>query len=1022
MKLPALIARVAALALLSLVVANTILPTQRAVEARRYHHVEVELTAAIAGQAQLFYNAGRNFNETDSARLPVPAGTPTLLRFRLDAEIIRGLRFDPIDNDGTVTLRQAVIRAPDGRVIHRFAPADFVARNQIADLRIDGDTVTLRPQAGGNDPFLDVLLGTGSIALPARNSLNLWPYLAPAIPVFGLGAALWIALALTFRRWGQAARDRLGRLSAWAGQHPGAALALAALAATVLSSYPVVFAGASYVSPNYGTVLLYDGFPTLPGYRDAQPVDTRGADVGAIMWQHVPQSFTQARAWFRDFEIPLWNRYNSGGVPMLGQGQMMVGDPLHAIVLLGGGAAWSWDLKYLVAKWLLGFGLGLLVWRMARDLPAALLVAAVSVFSGFFAFRANHPAFFSFCYGPWVLVAWCLLTQARTRRELALALGAMILASSTLLTSGTVKEAYLSLLLLHFAGLVLLLCAPLPWAERLRRTAWAAGAGVAFLLITSPAWLTLLTTIRSSYSSYNQAFAYQLQPSLLLGLFDEILLRPFWENERVFNPSTNFVILLGVLAVLVNLRGVMRDRAALGLGLAALLPLAFVFGFVPPQWIASWPFLGNIHHIDNSFGIPLIHVLTVLAGFGFASVRRRLGTADGKGDLALAGLILLGLVALYLGFTQAVHRSTYTYLHWGETVPRSDFVWGCFAALLAGAVGLALLVRRGLQRDGLGAAAGVTLAACALILLWRHGLHVRSAHPEYTLNAAPRVQLDAPSAALKALQGDAHGEAVRAVGLRNNLFSGWSGVYEIEGINGPDALMNPHVRELQEAFALERIWDWRLYLSPENLPVARPFLDLFNVRYLVALAGDRPLPGAGLTPLVQADLDLYRNETAWPRAFFTDRLGAYNHPADFAALVRQAGGHPLAAVQRSDRRAPSTAGADLTGRRIVPATAYRLTNNSTRFTVQAPGPGYVVLAEAWLDGNFVAQVNGEDAPYFRVNHAFKGIELRQAGTYEISFRYRPRLFPLSLGLAVAGLAMMAGAGFVLLRTSRPSSS
>lgn len=1015
MKFSALLAPLLGAALLSLVLANTVLPSRQVTAERRYHTFEIRLGSTVAGTAQLFYNAGRNYNETDSARAPVPAGAPTLLRFRLDAESIRTLRFDPLDADGTLTLADALIRRPDGSVLKRFAPEAFVPRNQIASTRIDGDTLTLRPQPGANDPFLEVLLDTGSLNLPARERPDLWPYVRRALPVFALLAPL-LLLGVTLARRGQTALSaRLAALAAWGRRHPTRALAAAAALAVVASSYPVVFTGASYVSPNYGTLLLYDRYPTLPGYHDAKPVDVRGADVGAIMWQHVPMAFVQARSWFRDFEVPLWNRYNSGGNALLGQGQYMVGDPLHTIVLLGGGSAASWDLKYLAAKWLLGLACGLLVWHTARHLPAALLVAALSVFSGFFAFRANHPAFFSFCYGPWVLYAWCRVASATSRRGLFGSLLGLVAACWFLLTSGTVKEAYVSLLVLNFSGLVLTLCAPLSWAERGRRIAGAVAAGVVFLLLAAPVWVTLLDTIASSYSSYNQAFAYQLQPALLLGLFDEILLRPFWSGELVFNPSANFGVLLGVLALLVNLRPLLRTPAALGFALAALLPLAFVFGFVPPQWIASWPFFGNIHHIDNSFGIPLIHLLTILAGFGLASAATRLRGPEGRGDLLLGGVMLLGLVALYVGYTQAVHRSTYTYLHWGETVPRSAFVWGCFASLLLGAVTTALVARHGLVRGRLGLAGGCVLAAALLVLLWRHGMQAGSAHPAYTLNAAPRVQLDAPSPALQAVQADARGAPFRVAGLRNNFFPGWSATYGLEGIGGPDALMNAHIRALQEAFGVERVWDWRFVVTPENLATARPFLDLLNVRYLLADSSDRPGLSPRLTLVSPADLDVWRNETAWPRAYFTNRVATYQNAADFAALVRASDQRPLAAVQSSDRDLPALPRGDLAGRTIVPATAYRLTNNTTSFTVNATAAGVIVLGEAWVARDFTATVNGQPATLFRINHAFKGLAVPQAGTYQVTVRYRPHHFALSLGLAGVGLAAVGGTGWWVYR-------
>jgi len=101
----------------------------------------------------------------------------------------------------------------------------------------------------------------------------------------------------------------------------------------------VVFCGRSCVSPNNGTVLLYDVAPTIPGVTDLRQENVKGADIGAMMWQHLPYTVVESRALAQDRELPLWNRYNSCGLPLLGQGQSMFGDPLHVPALLAGGAA-----------------------------------------------------------------------------------------------------------------------------------------------------------------------------------------------------------------------------------------------------------------------------------------------------------------------------------------------------------------------------------------------------------------------------------------------------------------------------------------------------------------------------------------------------------------------------------------------------------------------------------------------------------------------------------------------------------
>lgn len=1017
MKWPAFASALLGALLLSAVVGNTLLPHRVEPEPREWHHFEITLSSTIPGTAQLFYNAGRRFNETDSARVLVQPGAPARLRFKLDATVVRGLRFDPIDGEGVVTLEDALVRRPDGSVLRRFAVEDFKPDLQIASVAVQGEKIIVRTPAGANDPTMMIALHGRPLELPADTRSQLGPLLRRALPgLLLVGAALAVGFAI--RRWRPAALAAASaRLAHWSRERPRTLLAATAACGVILSSYPVVFGGASYVSPNYGTVLLYDAYPTLPGYRDRQPVDARGADVGAIMWQHVPIAMVQRRALLEDGELPLWNRYNSAGLPLLGQGQLMVGDPLQLLVVLAGGNAWAWDLKFLFAKWLLGFGVGLIVLRLAGSLPAALIVGFASLFTGFFVYRVNHPAFFTFCYAPWILYAWCRLAEPADPRRAFRAWLGLIAANALVLVSGTAKEAYVSLLTLNFAGAVLLLFSDLPTRDRWRRLGAGAIGGVVLLLLTAPVWLTFLDTIRSSYSSYNEQAAYQLQPSLLLGLFDEALLRPFWQDERVFNPAANFLLLAGVLAFLAQGRELARQRVHLGLALGALLPLVFVFGFVPPFWIASWPFFGNIHHIDNSFGVGLVHLVTVMAGLGFAAALRRWREGHGRSDLVLMGVLFFALVFLYVGLMQAVHRSTFTFLHWGETVSQSDFSRGYFFSLVAALLGFVVLSHRAWTRRRLDLGAGLALLACVIALLWRGGMHARNAFPLHTLNAAPRVDLLAPSPAIDALRRDRR-EPGRAIGLNASLSPGWTAVYDLEGVNGPDALMNPCYRELQDAFGIERIWDWRLLFTAENLPAARPFLDLLNVRYIVAPPGTQV---AGPT-LVAADLSVERNDTAWPRAFFTDRLDRYAQAADFAALVRNSD-RPLAAVQEKDASVPAALHELRGSGRLVPGERYQLTTNTTAFEVNAPGPGVVVLTEAGWPDEFTVTVNGRATECFRVNHAFKGVAVDRAGLHRIRFTYRPRHWWLSVALSVVGLAACAAAGWRIQRAEpRPQSS
>ena len=131
-----------------------------------------------------------------------------------------------------------------------------------------------------------------------------------------------------------------------------------------------------------------------------------------------------------------------------------------------------------------------------------------------------------------------------------------------------------------------------------------------------------------------------------------------------------------------------------------------------------------------------------------------------------------------------------------------------------------------------------------------------------------------------------------------------------------------------------------------------------------------------------------------------DRISRYDEVEDLAEFVRQAKGIPFAAVQRASNIPPNR------NRTIIPASDYRLTSNTTTFHVTTPGSGMVVLTETNVPGDTYAKANGLEVPVITVNHAFRGVEIKTAGEYEIVFSYRPRLWSMSLWMSVGGIVVM----------------
>ncbi len=976
----------------------------------------VPLRSDTAGRASIFLRSVNNAVWPDTGTVAVAKGAQ-VLSFRLPdtaqgafsapakpQDAIRAIRLNPNDHAGRVEVGEMRIVGPDDETIVIFPPQAFSPSRKDLGLSVAADRVVF---TGGPDAGIFVVPKT---PLPlVRRTLPFEPA-TTALQFAGAALAMLLALVLA-GRVSPAARGRIaGALAKFRDDQaawPGMTIFAAAVLATVLSCYPVVFCGKSFVSPNNGATMLYDDFPTVPQAPQEAIEAGRGSDLGATMWAHLPYSVVQHRSVFRDGELPLWNRYSYCGLPLLGQGQSMLGDPLHWIPVAAGGAAWAWDVKFCVAKLLFSLGVGLLAFHATRRVWLSVLLALSSSFIGFFAFRFNHCAFFSLSYAPWVLLCWLRAAQSAARVwPWALALAA---ANFWELSSGTAKEAAMLIAGLNFTGGLLVLTARMHLRERLRRLALMGLGLVIFMLLAAPHWMLFLDALRQAWTAYESQDISQLRPGVLLGIFDDLFLSQTAANEKLLGPSVNFLVLLGCLWAGVNLRGLLREPVFRAVLLGALPPAAMVFGVVPPAVIARLPFLANISHVDNTFTCVLVIHLFVIAAFGLRSLWDGAAGARMRADAVIAAILLLLLAALFL-----VHFQT------GGFGKMSTFFRAYAIALGVAVLSLPWIVRQWRTRPC--AEPVVFGALCIFLIHFRHGLWVATKFDSYVTNPRTRADLAAPSpACLEVAASFARdGGPQRVAGLGGVLVPGFNAVLGLEHFNGADAVVNRWQRELIEKSGISIQWLWRCMMMRGDFPRARAIGDVWNVGWYLGTPSEQPRKVDGLVLSATLDLDLYKSPTVWPRAFFADRLVECSSLDQFVHLVGAANGTPFAALvpEASARDAqppaksgaavpPAASAASLEGRIIVPADGYRLTENTTTFTIHAPMPGVAVLGNSYERGNWRVTLDGKPADYFRVNQAFLGVQIPEAGTHVLHFKYWPRLLTPALWAALSGLLIAA---------------
>ena len=978
------------------------LPETQSVSARFV--VDIKLKTTNSGIIQIYYDRGNGLNENDSSTANlIPDNIVHNYHLNLPAGKYSYLRLDPIDRQGSLVISGITVSNYHGLILHNLDITNVKAITQIQSLKHSKSGLEIITIPGADDPQL---------ALDFKDPLDLnISYRDIALDILHLSILNFLVLSVITLIIYFISPYLLLKLS-WFKSNPCKILLLLALIATLVSVFPVAFEGRSFVSPNYGTFLLYDEFPTLPGSSRIDRADLKGSDIGAIMWQHIPFSKVQYRSIIKDHELPLWSRYNSAGSPLLGQGQSMFGDPLHLFVILARGAAWAWDLKYILAKCLFSLGLGLCVLTLSESLGAAAIIALISPYIGFFIFRVNHPAFFSLCYAPWPLLCLIKLGENRSRASTALLGVALVLTNLALLASGTVKEAYMLLLGVNSLGLLLILFSETERAVKVKNTLLVLGYELLFVLITAPLWYAFVSTLKLSYTQYDHPQAAQIPINSLIGFFDELFYRPLVANESVSNPSLNLLFLFGIIYFLSTLHIQLQKKSRLILFLFSLLPLSLAFGLIAPGFIEQVPVLKNIGHVGNTFSCVLIISASIIAGLGYTTAFIRLKEKEGRADLFISALLLFGLFFLYMSF-----------FHGSSSHSPSDIKpliqWYLYLGL-SSLIALGFLIRYLLKKETLTATPVLLISFISLVLLGRFSQFTHFGFDDYTVQPTHRQSFDARSIAIEKVYGEQYKFPSRAIGFEGNLWSGWSTYLSVEGINAPDALINPRYRELTQASSLSHQWDWRLYLEKAKLTETKPFLDFLNVRYYLDLRSDQGALSKSLKLALATDLDVYESTTVWPRAFFTDQVSTYTTAQDLIAKINKDFKSPFAAVDALDLQgAPGLSallGHDPSKRVYAPAKSYVLTENSTTFHFINPTAGVAILNEVYWPGYPHATLDGYPAKVFRINHIFQGV-LVGPGEHTISISYRPKNFTLCLIVSLSGGLLLIGVtlGLILFK-------
>jgi hypothetical protein len=305
----------------------------------------------------------------------------------------------------------------------------------------------------------------------------------------------------------------------------------------------------------------------------------------------------------------------------------------------------------------------------------------------------------------------------------------------------------------------------------------------------------------------------------------------------------------------------------------------------------------------------------------------------------------------------------------------------------------------------------------AIILLgfvaqFRFGLYAFG-DKDLLLLVAPRVTLDASSAAIDKLKTDNSGP-FRVTGLQYNLYGDYAAVYGLEDIRSCVPLTSGEYIDLVRNFpGMDLSFAWIIELKDPM--AAQPLLNLLNVKYLLGRTNLEAPPGTNFRITDRSDFAVLENLEVWPRAFFIDQVVPIATTAEFSRQLVEHGQRPFAAMTPQEiETQPGLRQLESTPSAVVSAaTNFRLRPNSTGFEMHAPSAGVVCLSEGQAR-DFTVTANGQPKAVLTINRVFKGLYLDRPGDYHIEFTYRPRHWRLACALfwlALAGVAALAAIRF-----------
>ena len=115
------------------------------------------IKSSIDSIAQIFYDIGNGLNEKDSRTCKIYKGKEfQVLKFLLPNKPIQYIRFDPLNTEGSIAVKEIKLVDESENVIKLIGLKKVKPLHQISDIRIEKNLLIAKTEKKANDPMLSL--------------------------------------------------------------------------------------------------------------------------------------------------------------------------------------------------------------------------------------------------------------------------------------------------------------------------------------------------------------------------------------------------------------------------------------------------------------------------------------------------------------------------------------------------------------------------------------------------------------------------------------------------------------------------------------------------------------------------------------------------------------------------------------------------------------------------------------------------------------------------------------------------